>query len=169
MPTAQRTLRAPNALFFAPVKAQLEAGGQATFRLTGRSMRPFLEHERDHVVVASARGRQIKRGDVVLAQLGDDVYVLHRVWRIEGDNMVLRGDGNPYITEQCRRGDIVAVAVGFLRGPQRKPCTLTSRAWRLHSALWPASPLGRRILLRLHRMLVLPWFPIVGHGRVEGV
>ena len=99
MPTAQRTLRAPNAVFFAPVKAQLEAGGQATFRLTGRSMRPFLEHERDHVVVASARGRQIKRGDVVLAQLGDDVYVLHRVWRIEGDNMVLRGDGNPYITE----------------------------------------------------------------------
>ena len=105
MPTAQRTLRAPNAVFFAPVKAQLEAGGQATFRLTGRSMRPFLEHERDHVVVASARGRQIKRGDVVLAQLGADVYVLHRVWRIEGDNMVLRGDGNPYTTEQCRRGE----------------------------------------------------------------
>ncbi len=169
MPSERRTLRTPNALFFAPVLAHIEAGGCATFLLTGRSMRPFLEHERDHVVVITARGREIRRGDVVLARLSSDVFVMHRVWRIDGDSIVLRGDGNPYTTERCRRDDIVAVAVGFLRGKRRRPCALTSRAWRLHSALWPASPLCRRILLRLHRMLVLPWLPIVSHGRVEGV
>ena len=52
-------------------------------------MRPFLEHCRDKVRLASFT--DLKVGDAVLAEFSPDKYVLHRIIEIDGDVVVMMG------------------------------------------------------------------------------
>ena len=45
------------------VKNMLDEGRTATFRIRGRSMRPFLEDCRDRVILAPCDGAGVKPGD----------------------------------------------------------------------------------------------------------
>ena len=114
----------------------LKEGHTVTFVVKGYSMRPFLEHLRDEAKLESPAGKKIKCGDVVLAEVLPRTYVLHRVESIVDGIFTLRGDGNVYGREQCREGDIIAIATEF----------------------WPSSPLLRRIILGLQRRLWIPLF-----------
>ena len=75
-------------------------------------MRPFLEDGRDKAILT--KPTNIKVGDPVLAELTGQQYVLHRIIAINGNDVVLRGDGN-YLCEYCTLDDIRASVVGFYR------------------------------------------------------
>ena len=149
----------PNDRFVLAVKEFIDEGRTTAFRVRGYSMRPFLDHCRDKVVLAPCRPENIRRGDVVLAEVSSHCYVLHRVVKREGDRLVLRGDGNVYGTESCLTTDVIGVATGFLRKGRACPDLTTSVKWRVYSALWPSSPLLRRLLLAFYRRIVLRLFP----------
>lgn len=153
----------PNADFVPAVKQFIDEGHTATFRVRGYSMRPFLDHGRDKVILAPCSSADIRRGDVVLAQVAPGCYVLHRVVSRSGDSLTLRGDGNVSGTESCRVTDVIGRAAGFLRKGRRCPDLTTSFKWRAYSALWSSSPLLRRLLLAFYRRVVLRLFP----SRVE--
>ena len=70
----------------------LNEGHTITLKLKGYSMRPFLESNRDKALITKAIN--IKKGDAVLAEISEGFYVLHRVIKIHGDDVTLRGDGN---------------------------------------------------------------------------
>ena len=53
----------------------------------------------------------------VLAEIGENYFVLHRIVSIKGENVVLRGDGN-IGTERCKLSDVRAEAIGFYRKGQ---------------------------------------------------
>ena len=59
---------------------------EVRFTPSGVSMRPFIEGDKDSVILASMN-RQPQRGDILLAQVtaanGNKTYVLHRLVRIE--------------------------------------------------------------------------------------
>ena len=91
------------------------------FTPSGNSMRPFIEGDKDSVILAPVNCNP-RRGDLLLAQAetpcGQKTYVLHRLIRIDSrlstpDSplYVLQGDGNLSGEETCTRGDIIGRVV----------------------------------------------------------
>lgn len=121
-----------------------------TFTVRGYSMRPFLEDGRDKVILAPPRQPQI--GDVALAAIGDKVYALHRVIKIEDGVYTMQGDGNPtYMTETFRDADIIGIADGFIR--KGKIVRTDSALWRSYSFVWKILKPFRRIILAVYRRM----------------
>ena len=121
----------------------------ATINLRGRSMRPFLEHERDKALLALPKEAP-RKGDAVLAEISPGHYVLHRIVSIDGDRLTLRGDGN-LSDEHCRLEDIRAKAIGFYRKGHSKLDATDGRKWRIYSWWWTRLyPIRRYLLFLLH-------------------
>ncbi|MDE5787207.1 MAG: S24/S26 family peptidase [Bacteroidaceae bacterium] len=140
----------PNHILLGMVRDMIREGHTATIPVKGYSMRPFLEHLRDRVVLDAPHVLEV--GDAVLAEIAPGHYVLHRIIRIEGDRLTLMGDGNVKGTERCRRQDVAGVVTHYLR-PTR---TLSAsdaglkRCIRLWRSLLPV----RRYLLFAYRAMV---------------
>lgn len=126
-----------------------EKGKQSvTFVVRGYSMRPFLEDRRDKVILTPPRTPMV--GDVVLAAIGERVYALHRVIKIEDGIYTMRGDGNPLsMKEQFRQADIIGIAQAFIR--KGKVIPTTGIKWQIYSFVWKMLTPFRRILLAIYR------------------
>ena len=99
-----------------PELARLLAGKkEVRFTPSGISMRPFIEGEKDSVVLAHL-AREPRRGDILLAQVqaaDRKTCVLHRVLRVEKNGeeqmYILQGDGNLQGEEKCAKEDIIGI------------------------------------------------------------
>ena len=139
-----------NHLFMQEITRMFRKEGKksVTFVVRGFSMRPFLDDGRDKVILVPPRVPEI--GDVVLAEVGEKRYALHRVIKIENHIYTMRGDGNPlFMTEEFTFDKIIGVAYGFVRKGKR--VEITDRKWRWYSATWEALKPLRRILLAIYR------------------
>ena len=143
--------RVNNHLFMQEITRAFGSGKKSvTFVVRGFSMRPFLEDGRDKVILVPPREPKI--GDVVLAEVREQIYALHRVIKIEDGVYTMRGDGNPLqMTEQFTLDKIIGLADGFIR--KGKLVGTDSRKWRLYSATWNALKPFRRILLAIYRRI----------------
>ncbi len=112
-------------------------------------MHPFLESGRDMAVLSKIETPKV--GDVVLAEIRKGVYVLHRIDKISGNKITLRGDGNISSTEECHRQNIRAIATEFVR--KGKIWHTDSLSWRICSRTWRLLLPFRRILLAIYRRL----------------
>ena len=122
-----------------------------TFVVYGISMHPFLDSGRDKVVLSPPLPPQI--GQVVLAEISPKRYALHRIIKIEGNTITMRGDGNPlWMTEQFTADKIVGTATAFIRKGKR--VSTTGRTWRYYSAFWHAARPARRLLLIIYRRII---------------
>ena len=113
-------------------------------------MRPFLEHERDRVVLEPAGELHI--GDAVLAEIEPDHYVLHRIIAIEDDRLTLMGDGNTRGTESCKREDVAGIVTQYLR-PHRTLLASDPKLQR-RIRLWRRLLPIRRYLLIIYKAIV---------------
>lgn len=80
----------------------LKENGSYISTTQGISMRPMLKSGRD-VVVVLPKTERLKKFDVALYKRGE-VYVLHRVIKVEPDGYVIRGDNTYYdeiVPENC--------------------------------------------------------------------
>ena len=140
----------------------LAEGKEVRFTPSGVSMRPFIEGDRDSVVLSPIVG-QPRVGDILLvriennsqlsilnSQFSTPTYVLHRLIRIEGETFVLQGDGNLMGEETCTREGLIG-RVTAIESPsgRRKPLT-RGRLWHF---LFPL----RRWLLKIYRHSLLKW------------
>lgn len=81
-----------NADLLPEVVTLLNEGHTVTLRLRGFSMRPFLEDNRDKALLI--KPSTINVGDPVLCEIAPLHFVLHRIVKIDGEDITLRGDGN---------------------------------------------------------------------------
>ena len=151
-----REVAVQNAVFIPAVLKFIEEGNTVTIPLKGFSMRPFLEDGRDKALLT--RVGELHAGDPILALVDHKRYVLHRIVKIEGDNMTLLGDGN-LRAEHCKTGDAVAAVVGFYRKGRTKLDPINGRKWKTYSWTWMHLRLIRRWLLAFYRHL---WIPVFG-------
>lgn len=125
-------------------------GVNVTFPVKGSSMLPFIIGGKESVILQ--KPQRPKVGDVVLAWVDGNRYVVHRIIRMEGDHAVLMGDGNIAGTEHCTLSDVKAIATHVVdaNGKQRD---LYSK-WRLRAvkAWWWLLPI-RRYILAIYRRL----------------
>lgn len=136
-----------NAQFFEEVDRMLQDGHSVTMRAKGNSMFPFIRSERDSVVLQ--RKQKIAVGSIVLARLQNGTYVLHRVYRLEKEAVVLMGDGNLYATERCHRNEVVGVVTQIIRDGRQVDCT--SRNELFKARVWRKLLPVRRVLLFVGR------------------
>ena len=143
-------IRLPNEEFLSFVVSELESfkGKTVTLPLRGRSMRPFLQDGRDKALLIAANNPKV--GDAVLAEIWKGKYVLHRIIKIEGDNVSLRGDGN-LSNEYCKLKDVKANVIGFYRKGRNKLDSTNGWKWKVYSWLWMRLyPIRRYLLFLLH-------------------
>ena len=143
------TRKMANEVFLPQVVQLLREGHSVTLPLRGRSMRPFLEDGRDKALLEAVK-EPPRVGDAVLAEVSPGRFVLHRIVKIEGENVTLRGDGN-IGTESCRIGDIRALARAFFRKGRDKADSTSGLKWRFYSWWWTRLlPVRRYLLFALH-------------------
>lgn len=145
-------LTLPNEVLLPEIGRLVAEGEKVTLRAKGVSMLPFIHGGRDSVLLTRPE-QGLKVGDIVLAQVARDRYVLHRIYEIDGDRLTLMGDGNIRGCERCRKEHVMALAVRILREGKEVDCTTPSHLRK--AALWKALLPVRRYLLALYRRLVM--------------
>lgn len=153
-----KSIALPNAILIPEIKKAIDEGHTATFRVRGFSMRLFLEDRRDKVVLAPCK--EVKVGDVVLAEIKKDIYVLHRVIKKEGEHLTLMGDGNIYGTEKCLCSNVIGVVTAFYRKGREKADLVEGKKWRIYSFCWLKLKPIRRYILAFYRHIWLRLFPV---------
>ena len=87
--------------------------------VSGSSMTPFLVHGRDTVYLSRLE-RPARRGDILLYRRDSGQYVLHRVWRVEGDGtFTIVGDAQTELERGIREDQIIAVVSAVVRKGKR--------------------------------------------------
>ena len=156
-------MKIANDILIPEIERLLKDGKEVRFTPSGVSMRPFIEGDRDSVILTSL-SRNPRIGDILLVRLESNVqcpmsnvkyqkpptFVLHRLVRIEGDTLVLQGDGNLVGEERCGASDIIGI-VKRIESPsgRRKPLT--------RGRLWYAVRRWRPFLLKVYRHSILKW------------
>lgn len=106
----------------------------------GISMLPFIEGGEDQVFLL--KKEKVTVGDIVLVEYKGK-HILHRIYAIDGEKVVLMGDGNLEGTEAVMVEEVMGTVVEIVhKGRRLKP----GKAW-----LWRHSLPLRRYLLKLHR------------------
>lgn len=135
-------MQLPNEIFIPEIARLVSDGKQVLFTPTGVSMRPFIEGGVDSVTLVQADELQV--GDIVLAEIEPQHYVLHRIYALDGKQVTLMGDGNLYGREHCSSSQVLA-KVSAIHSPKGRSKPLT-RAW-----LWRHMLRTRRIWLKIYR------------------
>ena len=125
-------------------------GGRLPLRVTGASMRPFLQEGRDTVVLC-APPEKLRRGDVVLFARPGGKLVLHRIIHRKKAGLYITGD-----YQTALEGPVPATAVlGLVCQVQRGSRVLGphSLEWQFYEKVWrwlrPVRPWVRGVLRRL--------------------
>ena len=141
----------PNDLLLGEVSRLIAEGESVTIMTKGVSMHPFIRGGRDSVRLVKPEG--LEPGMIVLAQIRQGVYVLHRIISLEGDDVTLMGDGNIAGVEKCRISDVKAVVVAIIK-PRREIDPSGERHQR-QARLWKFLLPVRRWLLAVYRRLFI--------------
>ena len=125
-------------------------GISVTLPVKGRSMLPFIIGGCESVILR--KPTTPARGQVVLANVSPDHYVVHRIIKIDDSHVTLMGDGNIAGTEQCNLDGIKAIATHVVDAQGNTHDLYIS--WRLWAArLWYWLRPIRRYLLAIYRRL----------------
>lgn len=128
----------------------VEDGVDVTFPVNGRSMLPFIIGGKESLVLVKPACLNV--GDVVLAFVDGNRYVIHRIVKISGDDIVLMGDGNLAQREFCKRPDVKALANYVIDSAGRKRF-LYSRLRRFAARLWMFALPIRKWLLKIYLVI----------------
>lgn len=140
----------PNNVLLEEVGRLVKEGEQVVIMTKGVSMLPFIRGNKDSVLLKSPD--DVRKGDIVLARISADRYVLHRLIEVDEDRFTLMGDGNIKGVERCRREDIMAVAITILRGEGSK-VDCRSKGHRAKAKIWGLMLPARRFLLAIYRRM----------------
>lgn len=98
------------------IEKLLEQGKRLRIKPRGYSMYPLIVPGRDEVFVERVSPESLRRGDVVLYRRRDEnILVLHRIWKREGDAFFLVGDNQKVIEGPLEASQIKGKMTGILR------------------------------------------------------
>lgn len=145
----------PNEFLLPDIERLLREGHSVTLRTRGSSMYPFIVGIRDSVILRYTSNPQV--GDIALAHLSNNKFVLHRIIKLEktpdgNTSVTLMGDGNIKGTERCMIQDICGIAVTVIRN--NRHYNPNSRTWTILASVWKHLLPVRRWLLAVYRRCI---------------
>lgn len=109
----------------------------------GYSMLPLLGFGHDTIILRRVDKSEDISGRIAMFRNENGRIVVHRIIGISNGIVSLRGDGNLYQVEQCKREEIIAVLESVVR-ENGKEISCTSRHWHRMERLWLNTPLWMR-------------------------
>lgn len=103
----------------------VDEGKEVSMLVSGSSMTPFLVHQRDYVCFKQP-DRTLRAGDIVFYQRENGQYVMHRIYKVKGEEYYMVGDAQTEIEGPLRREQIF----GIITKAKRKD------TWIYPGALW---------------------------------
>lgn len=97
-----------NKTAFSMARDQLLQGEMVKMRVRGQSMLPFFQSG-SQILLRPIREEDFRLGQVVMADAGNEHFVVHRIYRLEGNMVTLLGDGNLVGTETMPREKVYGV------------------------------------------------------------
>ena len=126
--------------------ALLEETETVPLVISGSSMTPFLVHGRDTVYLSKVTA-PLKRGDMILYRRDSGAYILHRIFRAEGDTYTLVGDVQTLLEPGIRADQVLAVVTAVRR--KGKLLKQGSFWWDFFEKVWirmvPLRPAARAV------------------------
>lgn len=141
-----------NDIFFLEVAKNIASGQRVRIKAKGNSMLPFIRDTKDLIILEKPNEQSFQKGCILLVHFRDERYLLHRVKTIDNTNILLKGDGNLSILENCTPEQVVAEATTVIRGS--KTIEKGSLRWNLYRYLWPNNLFVRRVFLALYRRVL---------------
>ena len=141
----------PNDKLLPLVRQYVSQGEKVIISVKGYSMRPFLEHLRDRVMLAP--WTELHVSDAVLAEIAPGLFVLHRIISIDGEKLTLMGDGNIRGTEHCTKADVCGVVTQYLR-PNGHVLLASDKGLQRRIRIWRRLLPIRRWLLFIYSLSV---------------
>ena len=127
-------------------------GQRVVLPVKGNSMLPFIIGGRESVELV--KPETIAVGDVVLAWINGNRFVVHRIIRIEGNKVQLMGDGNLTAEEYCQISDVKARAEYVITPHCKRRYLYTPQRLRF-SRFWSKLLPVRRWILVIYRRSLL--------------
>lgn len=93
---------------FSQARDLLLEGESVRIAVRGQSMLPFFQSG-STILLRPIRKEDFRVGHVVMAESAPGRFVVHRIHRLEGDRVVLLGDGNLYGTETMSREKVYGI------------------------------------------------------------
>lgn len=141
----------PNDIFFDSVKEELSQGNSVRIRVKGTSMNPTFKTDVD-LVVLDVPKVPLRPRDIVLFNHKGRIK-LHRIIKIVGNRLYIRGDGiylAPF--EECSMDDVIAVVTSGTMLGERIKFRSKSFGFRTYSLLYVASYPLRIVLLKMNHL-----------------
>lgn len=140
-----------NSEFIPIVVEMVNRGKGVKIKLKGNSMSPFLKDGRDSALLTRI-DQELKMNDVVLIQLPDGRYALHRITAIKGDNIQTTGDGNLNADPWVKKDEVLAKATVFYRKGKTED-RADGMKFKIYSRIWMLCKPLRRVLLFIYRRI----------------
>ena len=149
------SVKKDDSLILAEAIRLVKSGVSVTFPVNGRSMLPFIVGGRDSVILE--KSKELRRGDVVLALVKTNSpekhYVVHRIVSLDGEHVVLMGDGNLALREYCDVSDVCAKVICVVK-PNGKKYAMAAWRFRITAKIWYILLPIRRYLLWIYRKVI---------------
>ena len=114
--------------------------------VTGSSMTPFLIDQRDKVYLKKINC-PVCKGDIVLYQRDNGIYILHRVYEVKDSLYTMIGDGQDVLEYGIRQDQLVAVVSFCVRKDKRlQPGDFW---WEFFARVWISQISLRKPVLKL--------------------
>ena len=125
--------------------------------LDGSSMMPLIRRGKDPVTIVPLQ-RPLKIGDVVLLTTGEDRYIVHRVWKIKGENIRTLGDNCVYPDPWITKDKVLGQAILYSRNNKKHrldtpAAHLWGRAWMAVFPIRKCCIYLKAILKKLYKKL----------------
>ena len=93
----------------------LEKDGYIITPIKGTSMTPLLRQNEDRVVIKKLT-KKIKKGDVLLYKRPNDTYILHRVYSVTPNFLVMCGDNHLALEYNVKYDAVLGILTGVYKG-----------------------------------------------------
>lgn len=130
----------------------VDEGQRVVLPVKGNSMLPFIIGGKESVELV--KPVTVAVGDVVLAWINGSRFVVHRIIRIEDNQVQLMGDGNLTADEHCQIGDVKARAEYVIAPNGKRRYLYTPKRLRF-SRLWKNLLPVRRWILAVYRRTLM--------------
>ena len=127
-------------------------GQRVVLPVKGNSMLPFIIGGRESVELV--KPETVAVGDVVLAWINGCRFVVHRIIRINDDQVQLMGDGNITADEYCPLSDVKARAEYVIAPNGKRRYLYTPQRLRF-ARFWSKLLPARRWILAIYRRSLL--------------
>lgn len=114
------------------IRKSLSEGKPVRFSSTGSSMVPFIYNGDD--IELMPINEELKRCDIILLEKDTNKYVLHRITKIDGGKIFLRGDAQSKAEGPFDIQNAIGIAgVSFRKGRRRNH---TRGFWKFAGKVW---------------------------------